>query len=112
MGGNVGGKTGNVGGDGSEIQVSGYIAWSGTPVVTKGKNISSLTDRGTGIITVNTASDLPSINWVLSGSASASRYMQDDTGISRLVGAIPITTRRASDNALFDSTFSFQVTGA
>lgn len=95
-----------------EIQASAYVTLSGgTPTIQKSKNISSITDRGTGSFTLNTTTDLPSINYVLSGSAGLRVGVFDDTNLSRLVGAIPIITQ-LDNGVATDSNFSFQVTGA
>jgi len=110
--GNVGGKTGNVGGDGSEIQASGFITLSGgTPTIAKSKNVASITDRGTGAFTMNLTNNLPSLNYVLAGSSIHRITIHDDTvGISRAIGTIPIRTNL--DNGVgTDGNFSFMVTG-
>jgi len=110
--GNVGGGVGNVGGGSDIIQVSGYITLSGgTPTVQKSYNVSSLTDRGTGIFTANLTNNLPSLNYVLAGSGvHRISVFDDDQSISRAAGTIPLRTNL--DNGVgTDGNFSFMVTG-
>ena len=59
----------------AEINAYAYLTGAGTPVVTKSKNVSSVTDNGTGAYTLNFASTLPSINYCVLANA------ESDTGV-------------------------------
>lgn len=98
-------------------EVASVVAWvvfdgTGTPAITAGNNVASITDHGTGDYTLNFATALPDANYTVSGSSlSASIYgiVTISPGSTPSTTAVRISTIQLSNSspttsALFDST--------
>ena len=88
----------------------------GTVSILGSSNISSITDRGVGLYTINLSTPMPNTNYAVSGYASrggvgASVVVMGDTSVTRTTSAIPIQVR-GFNNAAFDAgEISLVVTG-
>ena len=88
----------------------------GTVSILGSSNISSITDRGVGLYTINLSTPMPNTNYAVSGYASrggvgASVVVMGDTSVTRTTSAIPIQVRGVN-NAAFDAgEISLVVTG-
>ena len=71
---NVGAATGGIG---AWVLFNG----TGTPAVTASSNVTSITDNGVGLYTVNITNALASANYAVSGSASGSGLSASETAI-------------------------------
>ncbi len=88
----------------------------GTVSILGSSNISSITDRGVGLYTINLITPMPNTNYAVSGyasrgSAGATAVVMGDTSVTRTTSAIPIQVR-AVDNVGWDAgEISLVVTG-
>lgn len=109
---------GNGGSGGTSIDACCYVdASSGTPIIQKASNVSSITDSGVGDYVINFTTALASANFSWAGSATKPNgtsqaliaYGRGD--IARNVNGIAV--RVSSDSGVAtDTTFSVIVTGA
>ena len=102
----------------NEVQAFAYVdASSGTPVIQKQKNVSSITDSGVGDYIMNFNIDLPSGNFCLAGLTENSmgsanpRAVYEDGSVARNVSNCSIRVSATSSNTPLDQTFSFIVLG-
>jgi len=104
--------------DGGGLSIDAYCfvdATSGTPVIQKSYNVSSITDSGVGIYTINFTTALASANYSWAGSGenlvpNAALVVVFEAG-ARSTSALPIRVSN-STSAPYDTTFSLIVTGA
>jgi hypothetical protein len=109
-------SAGGSGSSGTTIDAYAYVdATSGTPTIQKSNNVSSITDGGVGIYTVNFTSALASANYSWAGSGenlvpNEALVVIYEAG-TRSTTALPVRVSNTSSTA-YDTTFSVIVTGA
>jgi len=113
----IGGSGIGIGGyGGSDINASCYVdGTSGTPIILKQKNISSITDLGVGHYILNFTADLASETFVWAGQADKGSGVADMTGthgLGTIARTVSSLTMRTSTSSAKDTRFSVIIMGA
>jgi len=100
-------------GYGSDATAYGCRAWvnfngSGTPAIRASGNVSSITDGGTGIYTINFTTAMPNVNYAVATALGRSGLgavtVQGDSSYAGTVNGVPITVTDNS-NTYIDPPF-------
>tara|TARA_R110002126_G_scaffold10384_3_gene47294 strand:- start:1235 stop:2245 length:1011 start_codon:yes stop_codon:yes gene_type:complete len=99
--------------------IKAWVQFNGTGTVSinASSGVSSITDRGVGLYTVNLSPAMPSNNYATFGFASrgiggSTAVVMGDTSVSRTTTAVPIQVRAVDNTAQDAGEISIQIVGA
>lgn len=89
--------------------IYGARAWvnfdgTGAVAIRASGNVSSITDNGTGVYTVNFTTAMPDANYCFQGNGNAAKvYNEDDVTVVRTTSALRINARESGNQSYVDT---------